>query len=386
VLVTQRQEGGDLSTNNQAGRDVHNTTNVTIVEGVTEERARTIAETVSRETVLREGRTVAEAVINERVDHLTNLIFGLIKQVDSKLFNRFEDPRFLAALTSAQRGYAETGDTELADELASLLVGLASQKVRSRREIFLRQAIEVAKQLTTEHINALSVQTYLANFKIGGPYFGPEWLIKALDTLLSHYYGRVPTSSLDYQYMSSMGVCYADQLRAFAQGPYHILHDRYRNAMYPSLSAEDALHLVAPENPAHSEFEDLLDVHALSENDYLQVGGTARVTMAGARFRLLQAASERILADDSKLAELQLTSTEETLRTLVRPRMLTTEQFREKIVEIRPKLAEFLDFVHSSGLLNYHLLPVGFVLAQHEIKTRAPQLASVIQAAIDKGD
>lgn len=380
--MRQEQDGGEGSTNNQAGRDINS---ITIVQGVTEQRAREISETVSRETVLREARAVAEAVINERVEYLTNLIFDLIKRIDTQLFDRFEDPRFLAALTSAQRGYAETGDTDLANELASLLVGLASKPIRSRNEIFLRQAIEIAKQLTTEHVNALSVQTLLTNFKLGEPYFEPDWLIRALNTLLSPYYGRLPDSPLDYQYMTSMGACYRDQLGAYRSGPYQILHDRYINAMYPSLTATDVQKFISSEDPDSSEFEKLLGYHAASEDDVHEENGVVRVTVTGARFRIAPEAVDRVLADDRKLEELDLTRAEQALRALVHPRVLTTEQFKEMVVETKPELAEFLDSVQRTGLLNYHLLPVGLVLAQHEIQDRAPQLAAVIDAAIANG-
>lgn len=381
--MRQEQDGGDGSTNNQAGRDVNN---ITIIQGVTEERAREISQTVSRETVLREGRAVAETVINERVEYLTNLIFELIKRIDTKIFNRFEDPRFLAALTSAQRGYAETGDTDLANELASLIVGLAAQPVRSRNEIFLRQAIEVAKQLTTEHISALSVQTYLTNFKLGEPYFEPEWLINALNTLLSPYYGKIPDSPLDYQYMASMGACYADQLRSFASGPYKILHDRYTNAMYPSLTTADVEELISPENPDCDEFEKLLGYHAASQDDVREQDGVTLVTVTGARFRLTPEAAVRVFARARDVGmPPELTPAEQRLHDIISPRMLSTDEFKNKIAELKPELAEFLDSVQRAGLLNYHLLPVGLVLAQHEIQDRAPQLAAVIDEAIANG-
>ena len=74
----------------------------------------------------------------------------------------------------------------LAAQLANLVVSLATQPVRARREIFVREAIEVAQQLTTEHLNALSVQLYITSLKLGEPYFEPDWLIRALDTLLNH--------------------------------------------------------------------------------------------------------------------------------------------------------------------------------------------------------
>lgn len=378
-MKDKKQEAGDHARQYLAGG------NIVIHQGITEERAREIAVDASRETVLREGRAVAEAVIFERIEHLTDLIFELINQSDAKLFNRFEDPRFLAALISAQRGYAETGDEALAAQLANLVVSLATQPVRARREIFVRQAIEVAQQLTTEHLNALSVQLYITSLKLGEPYFEPDWLIRALDTLLNHYYGRLPTNPLDYQYMASIGVCYTDQLSAFASGPFERLHERYANAMYPSFTEADVHDLISDENPDHAEYQSRLAVHAATEDDVTaESDNKTRVTLSGARFRLEPAAANRILVRERDLAAVQLTPVEEKLRELVLQRTLTVDQFKAEVAAVKPELANFLDFIQRKGALNFHLNPVGYVLAQHEIKTRAPQLAAVIDAEIDR--
>ena len=163
-MKDHRQEAGDNAQQYLAGG------NIIIVQGVTEERAREIAEIASREVVLREGRAVAEAVITERTGHITDLVFDRINVRDTELFNRFEDPRFLAALTSAQRSYAETGDEDLAEVLASLVVELASQPIRSMHEIVLRQAIDVAPHLTSPHLRALAVNMYLTRFNFNQPY------------------------------------------------------------------------------------------------------------------------------------------------------------------------------------------------------------------------
>lgn len=78
---------------------------------------------------------------------MTDKVLDRINETNPGLFVRWDDPRFLAVVTSAQRSYAETGDEDLTDVLASLVVGLAALPIRSRREIILRQAVDLAPKL-----------------------------------------------------------------------------------------------------------------------------------------------------------------------------------------------------------------------------------------------
>lgn len=322
-------------------------------------------------------------VIDQRIGVITDKVIEQINEKDPKLFVRWQDPRFLAALTSAQRSYAETGDESLADLQANLLTALASQRIRTRREIILRQAIDVAPRLTNEHVNALAVNMYLTSFKINEPYYEPDWLIRALDTLLSHYYGRLPTSALDYQYMSSTGVCYTDQLRAFASGPYEILHGRYANAMYPSFTIDDLGEILSDTNPSRAKFQEMLAAHVTSEDAIVSTDQETVVTREGARFRVAPEYAPRILARERDGAAQRLTPEEQKFREMVLQRTLTAEQFKDEVTKLKPKLAEFLNNIHRIGALTYPLHPVGFILARQEIDLRAPQLAAVIDAAFD---
>ena len=376
--MNQEQDGGQNSINNQAGRDVNY---VTIIEGVTEEQAWAIAKAASRETVLREGRAVAEAVITERVDYLTSLIFDRIKQEDTSLFNRFEDPRFLAALTDAQRGYAETGDTDLAQVLANLVAGLAGQPVRSRREIILRQAITLAPQLTTEHVNALSMKLYLT-MRLDSP-MDTDMLIRALDKLFSPYYGRVPKSRLDYQYMCSMGVCQDGQLGSFASGPITTLYENYCNSMYPALTYSDLKdNLLSSENPSFEENQRMLVMFAESESDVKVTPQGTHVSTDGARFRVIHDRATTILGRKSG-AEKQLSGPEKELRATILERSITKEQFEQRLTELKPDLAACLDKFEKSRAHEFPLQPAGWLLARYEVETLTPQIAALVDAQFD---
>ena len=380
----QGQESGDGSTNIQAGGHVGGNTFNTINLGITEAKAWEIAEKVSHETVLREGRAVAEQVINERVDYITRLIFDLIKRYDEGLFNRFGDPRFLAALTAAQRGYAETADVDLASLLAGLVVGLASQPIRSRREIFQRQAITVAPQLTGEHINALSASVLISRFKVG-VLQGPEQLIDALDKTLSPYYGRIPSSRMDCQYMCSVGVCEDAQLGSFSVKAYARLHEVYRNLLYPALTFSDLeANLLHPDSPDGAEFNRLL-VPFVEEGEHqsLDEDGNSVVPKQHLRLRLVNEHADRLLGRRVEVSN--FTEYEKRLRTTILDRSLTVEQFKEQVESSKPDLANFLRDVDSIGILEFPLQPVGLMLVRYAVGEHAPVVGQLIDHIIDKG-
>jgi hypothetical protein len=376
---------GEGSTNTG---NILNTGRGNVTVGVTATEARQISIDASHAEVLPAARAVASATavaaIDERSGKLVDLVIARINETNPQLFVRWDDPRFLAALVSAQRSYAETGDDDLADILASMLEGLASQPIRSRREITLRQAIEVAPRLTTEHINALAVKMYLTYFNLTGPYENTEQLIGAFDTLLNHYYGGLPSSPIDYGYMSSTGVCYTDQLSTFASGPYQLLHNNYPNAMYPAFTFGEVREmLLSDDNENRQEYQQLLGVIAKSADDVVQTDqGTVFPNPDDLLFRVAPNHVATVLTSNRNV-EQQLTEPQKHLRTMIQQRSLTVEEFQQKVKELKPELADFLDYIERTGAMSFHLHPVGFVLAQHEIKARAPQMAALIDAAFD---
>jgi hypothetical protein len=362
--------------------------NVVIV--VTPADARQISNDTGRSELLPEtrpitmpdARAVVEQTLNRRVGELTDMLLNRINESDPGLFARFADPRFLGPLGTAHRAYAEMGNEELGATLSEMLSDLAAQPVGSRREIFLRQAIEVTRILTIEHINSLAVKVFISYITFGDPY-DTDMLIRSLDTLLSPYYGRIPTSRFDYQYMSSTGVCESGQLGSFASGPYQVLYEKYRNSMYPALRYADLKeNLLREDNPHRAENEQLLVVYVESEDDVVISDQRANVPIDAARFRVAQDHVATILSSRAG-AEQQLTEPEKELRAMVLARTLSLDQFKTRIAELRPELAALLDTVERTGALEFPIQPVGFVLTQHETRSRTPQLAAQIDVLYD---
>jgi hypothetical protein len=145
----------------------------------------------TRSITMPDAKAVVEQTLNRRFGELTDMLLDRINEKDSSLFSRFADPRFLGPLGTAHRTYAETGSKELGETLSEMLADLAAQPVGSRPEIFLRQAIDVTRVLTIEHINSLAVKLIVSGIKLTAPY-DTDMLIRELDALLSPYYRRIP--------------------------------------------------------------------------------------------------------------------------------------------------------------------------------------------------
>ncbi|BBU24710.1 hypothetical protein AWC32_21075 [Mycobacterium xenopi] len=339
---------------------------------------------LSRDTkaiTMPDARAAVEQTLNERFGELTDSLIEHINERDATLFNRFADPRFLGPLGVAHRSYAELGSEELRTTLSRLLTDLAEQPAGERWEIFLRQAVEVTRVLTKEHVNSLAVKLII-QLTLAVPY-DTDQLITALDTLLSPYYERIATSNWDYQYMSSTGVCQDGQLGAFATEIYQSLYEKYRNSMYPALRTTDLEDkFLSQDGPYNEESERLLLAYAESEDDVVVTDKGTLLSVEGARFRVAPDRVAKVL-DAAKVAEGHLTEAEKELRAMVLARTISLDDFKKRIAELGPELAALLDTLQKTGALHFPMQPVGFVLAQHEIHSRAPQLAGLVDEIFD---
>jgi hypothetical protein len=249
-------------------------------------------------------------------------------------------------------------------------------------EIVLRQAIDVAPHLTSAHLKALSVNTYFTRFNFNQP-FDTEVLIRSLDTLFKPYYGGLPTSSVDYSYMSSTGIgTYMEGLQDLGNKPYQLLHKGYPNSMYEAFTFTEMREtLLSDDENVEENMKSLVAVSDDPDAVRQTEQGTA-IQTDKVRFRVAQDQVRSILSDIHG-AEQQLTEPQKRLRTMVRERSLNAEQFRDKIAEVAPELATFLSEVERSGALNFQLHPVGMLLARHEMGDKAPYLAAQIDTAFD---
>lgn len=321
-------------------------------------------------TVMLESWPFAEKIIDQRIELILNRIIDRMREKDEALLNRFKDPRFLAALVSVEKSFAETGDEELGEILSGLLADLASKSIRSRREIVLRQAVECAPRLTTKHLNALSVIFRISRIRY--PYASTaSELIAAIDNDLSPYYDAVPKDAFDYEYI---GATEAGTYLRMTQSPVsERIYTAHRNALYKPFVINDFVSEVNQGiaiEEIESRMNDVVSVIRLVPEDPEQ------------RLKLEPEASDRILSVDSAVIS-TLKPGEQSLREFLRGRSLTQAEFGAAIREEQPNLADFLEHLGLTGAFNLQLSPVGLMLARHEMVSRAPETATQLDTLFD---
>lgn len=343
---------------------------------------------VSRAVLLPEVRTIAgeaaRSELDRRLGGFIDKVFLEFNTTDPALFQKWNNPRFNAAFVSAQNSIFETGDEDLADLQAKLLLALAQQPtIRSRREIFLRQAIDVAPRLSAEHVNALAVQAFFFSFEWADPW-DCDWIIDALHTFLRPYFGRLPNSSLDYQYMSSTGVCQSGQLGSFSGGPYKVVYDRYPNAMYRAFTINELERLLNEkmDNPDFEAYRDLLEPYASDSTQIIETPIGQAAPVDELKFRLRPQYVKTILTQNERAGK-QLPPKQGVMRDMIRQRTITADDFRSRIAGTSPELSTLMNTIEQTGALNFSLLPVGYVIAQHEIGKRSPHIASIMDQALN---
>jgi hypothetical protein len=323
-------------------------------------------------TVLLESWPIAEKLIAQRAEQITDQVIAKIGAKNPNLFNRFEDPRFLAPLVSVQRSFAETGDAELGGILSGLLSDLAAEPIRTRREIVLRESMECAPKLTTRHLNALSVIFRIT--RIVHPLaLDPSRLVSLLDSELRPYFDAVPSDSFDYSYMG------ATQAGTFVPAIGGTIYDRiyasHRNAMYEPFDVDELPKVYAgPIDQIQSEMNEV--VHMIEIPYELTEAAGMNPTK---KIKLKTDRVNKILSPSPT----GLTAAETKFREFLRRRSINEPQFTALIRDESPELAQFLDRVASTGALSFQLSPVGMMLARHEIETRSPEMAAQLDALFD---
>lgn len=336
-----------------------------VFNGHTYGEIRQIAIDVAKAEVLPAARAVAAELIEDRVNIITDMVLRAIMKRDSELLRSFSNPRFLAPLVSAQKSYAETGDDELGSVLSGLLTSLASEPIRTRKEIVLREAIECAPKLTSQHLGALSAILLIQRFSFQVAR-NLDHLLEMMDEFLQPYYRAIPNSAFELQYMAATPA--GSYLPFGATTVYKVVRNSHPQALYDHIDEAD--------------LKENFDLSQPSVNDELRAV-LAKLPAASPeeenRFKIKVSESPRLLSDSSA-KQRRLNSTEQRLREIVLAKSVSSTELSNKAHANYPQLAEFLDTLESCHAVEFQLSPVGMMLARHEIVSRTPELANDIDS------
>lgn len=145
-MSRQSQSAGDESIQFQASRD--------IVIGVTESRAREIAEQAAK-AVISEYAEESARVIQERITKLDDRVIASL--VRAGRLEVFSDPGFQRSYTKAQSGAAVSDKNSDYDLLAGLLVDRAKRGGNRNIRAGIERSIEIVDQIDDEALRGLTV-------------------------------------------------------------------------------------------------------------------------------------------------------------------------------------------------------------------------------------
>ena len=283
-------------------------------------------------------------------DMAIEIAVELIK-IDPALLSNLRKPRVQAALVSAQKSYAETGDpdtktgdTDLGRVLARLVSKLAAEETRGLAEIAFREAIEVAPKLTRRQMNALSVVTIFNS--MGWPALDTAAELAArLDAIFSPYYEQIPTNVFEYSYMSASGV-----------GTYIFGPDAYE-------------HLRTKSPNAMRKYFRLDQIAAAEITTELRQVLVERVPGESYQWRLREDAGKTIVNGLSgNNLQKRRVATE-----FMKNQTLSVDELRAVFTEEKPRLAEFMAHLEATKALWLTPNAVGYLLAKEEIALRFPE-------------
>ena len=190
----QTQDVGDGATAIQAGG------NVTVNHvGLTYSQVRDVALDVFRANFF-ELAGMAKETARTRAEEVTEEFLKKLEKENPAGLSKSEDPDFQYALFTVQREYARNGDKELSDLLVDLLVDRSKHDQRNILQIVLNECLVTAPKLTDTHLAALAVVflvKYMHNQGVGNhDTFG-----KHLDKHLLPFVSKLTRSRSCYQHL-----------------------------------------------------------------------------------------------------------------------------------------------------------------------------------------
>lgn len=149
------QRGGSNSTNFQADRiEVH---------GLTYEDARTLFMDLFENNFLKLKESAAQLAFS-RAKELLDDYLQIIKTNFPSCIQELADPAMQAAIFTAQKEYAKSGDKNVEQLLVDLLVNRINQPVRSLLQLSLDEALEKASRLSVSQLNILALNYFLYKY------------------------------------------------------------------------------------------------------------------------------------------------------------------------------------------------------------------------------
>lgn len=191
------QDGGDGSTNYQAGQDIH-------VYGPTFTEMKEVAQHVYNANAVELAGTASDLAV-ARAERLVRALIDKIAQEIPERIAQMANPDVQTAVFEAQVGYARAGEESLKEDLIDLLAKRMKEDDRNLRTLALNEAIVCAPKLTEQQRRAIAWIFYLRETRPSETQSTEDYL-KDLRGTVAHLGTDIPTGRADYRHMEYVGI------------------------------------------------------------------------------------------------------------------------------------------------------------------------------------
>lgn len=341
----QSQEVGSGATAIQAGGSV------TVVNvGVTPSEARQIALDVAK-TTFYELTGAARETASFRTDEITEQVIKKLEQDFPAGLQKAKDPDFQYALFTVQKEYARNGDKDLGDLLVDLLVDRSKQDQRDVLQIVLNESLATAPKLTDAHLAALAVIflfKYTQNFGVGNH----QMLGEYLDKHLLPFVPKLSKNHAGYQHLEFSGcgsIGVGGNSLEFILGT--VYQGQFLNGFDQSEISSRAFNVgIVP----------LFFIPCLNDPSKWQVNANSKENLEK------HFDKQGVFGEDrAKILE------------LFELGKMSDAAIKEKLVSIRPYMADVFEIWTNSPMQNFRLTSVGMAIGHANIKRLIGEFASL---------
>jgi hypothetical protein len=370
--MKQEKDGGEGSTNNQAGRDI-------VYNGLSVEQLDELKQHIDGQVVGEVERffTGQMEVFREEFanfqgqayEHALFLAQGLLAKVVEQLaanapqnLDSIRTVPMQHAILNAQTSAAVVDDEELTDTLVDILIDKSGTEPRSFKGVVLTEALDVARKLTADQVNLLTALAILTR-TITHNWDTPETILDNLDSRCRPLYGRIPVNDSATQYMAYTGVGDIERTTVMFAGRSTVADNIIR-----------AYDCVFTTGFAVDDLPDDLKEMADRGDGMPPVDPRFGANEGNRRFRIASSQTIDQFADEGHLNEPYVTH-KDAMKKLVSQQHLPVDKFMEIVDSTHPDLAKFIRGLDDISAAMFQLSTVGVALGQANWRRLQPESA-----------
>jgi len=317
---------------------------------VTSSEARAIALDVAKATFY-ELTGAAKDTASLRVEEITNQVIEKLEKDFPAGLQKAKDPDFQYALFTVQKEYARNGDKDLGDLLVDLLVDRSKHDQRDILQIVLNESLSTAPKLTDTHLAALAVIflfKYTQHLGIGNHQVLGEYL----DKHLLPFVPKLSKNRAGYQHLEFSGCGSIGLGGNTLEGIFGTV---YQGQFLKGFDQSEVTN-----RAISGGLDSRFFIPCLNDQSKLQVNANSKENLE--KWLDTQGVSSE---DRAKILELFDLG------------KMSESEIKDKLIAIRPYMAEVFEAWTNSAMQTFTLTSVGMAIGHANIKRLIGEFASL---------